>query len=208
MELTKGANAPVPSNKIHVVLSWSGSADVDVAALLCTAEGKVRSDDDFIFYNQPRHRTDAVVHTGKVAGPSSSDTLTVDLDAVETDINKIVITGSVHTGNFGQLSSLAIDVRESATGKQLLQFVIPGATVETAMIGGELYRRNGVWKFRAVGQGYASGLRGVATDYGITVEGDDLSQDDASYATTSSTTAAVSYPPPNGLNLHASFPAA
>lgn len=177
MELTKGANAPVPADRVKVTLSWSGTVDVDAAALLCTSGGKVRSDDDFIFYNQPQHRSDAVSHIGKILGATSTDALIVDLSRIESDVDKIVISGSVDSGNFGQLSTLVIAVNDAQTSAPLLQFNIPDATIETAMIAGELYRRNGAWKFRAVGQGYASGLRGVATDFGITVEGEDLTQD-------------------------------
>ena len=176
MELTKGANALVPANKVKVTLSWSGTVDVDAAALLCTSGGRVRSDDDFIFYNQPQHRSDAVSHIGKILGATSTDALMVDLSRVESEVERIVISGSVDSGSFGQLTSLAISVADAQTSETLLQFAIPDATSETAMIAGELYRRSGVWKFRAIGQGYASGLRGVATDFGITVEDDDLTQ--------------------------------
>ncbi|MGE4365014.1 MAG: TerD family protein, partial [Mycolicibacterium sp.] len=135
--------------------------------------------DDFVFYNQPRHASSAVLHTGKRSGPVCTDSLSIDLGATEPGIEKIVVSASAYGGNFGQLSLLAVAVTDARDDTELLQFTIPDATVETAMICAEFYRRNGAWKFRAVGQGYSSGLRGVATDCGITVEDDDLVQDPA-----------------------------
>ncbi|MFI5432831.1 TerD family protein [Rhodococcus baikonurensis] len=83
---------------------------------------------------------------------------------------KIVIVGSVDRGQFSSLRGLHATVVDLDTGRTVINFPIDGLTTETALVVGELYRRAGVWKFRAVGQGYASGLRGVATDYGINVD--------------------------------------
>src|SRR5262245_52303054 len=116
MNLTKGANAPVTAAKLRVVVSWSGTADVDIAALLCASTGKVRSDDDFVFYNQPRHTSGAVSHIGKTAGSISVDAVTVDLDRVEADIEKIVISASAYGGNFGQLAMLGVSVLNAQDG--------------------------------------------------------------------------------------------
>lgn len=169
-ELTKGANAFVVTGRVELVLTWSGSVDVDVAALLCSSStGKVRSDDDFVFYNQPRHSSGSVSHIGKQRGVESTDTLGVDLSAVESGIEKIIVSGSADGGNFGQLNELKIAVIDPQTKEPLLEFRVSDASVETAMIMGELYRRDGQWKFRAVGQGYASGLAGVARDFGISI---------------------------------------
>lgn len=170
IELTKGANAPVPQDRVNVVLSWGGDLDLDLAALLCTHAGRVRSDEDFVFYNQPVHRSNAVSHRGKLRGPVSTETVEVNLALIEPDIDKVVLSGSMDRGCFGQLSTISVAVEDSEGGVPLLSFAIPDASVETAMIVGELYRRNGTWKFRAVGQGYSSGLRGVATDFGISVD--------------------------------------
>lgn len=172
--MSKGANVPLAANRVTLVLSWTGPVDVDISALLTTTTGKVRSDDDFIFYNQPCHRTQAVRHLGKQTAPASSDSLGIDLALVEDEIASVVVSGSAYGGNFGQLSNLALSVMDAASGHEVHRFVVVGASVETAMIVGEVYRRNGAWKFRAVGQGYASGLRGVAGDYGISVDDDEL----------------------------------
>lgn len=168
--LIKGANAPLPSQHIRVELRSSGAKDADIQALLCGASGKVRSDDDFVFFNQPRHSSGAVQLTARTGGTAGPDVLEINIAAVESDIEKILVTGAVDGGAFGQLGSFHIAVVDADTGEQLFDFAITDATSETAMIFGEVYRRNGVWKFRAVGQGYASGLRGLATDYGITVD--------------------------------------
>ena len=166
-ELSKGANAPLAVRQLELLLSWTGNADVDAAALLCTAAGRVRSDADFVFYNQPRHASQSV-WVGQSAGQSK--TLGFDLDAVEPDIEKIVVVASVVDGNFGRLANVVVEVRDPGAGSVLLHFPVPSATVETAMILSEVYLRDGKWKFRAVGQGYANGLGGLATDYGITVD--------------------------------------
>lgn len=168
--LTKGANAPVQARRVLVELRWSGAVDADIQALLCAASGKVRSDDDFVFFNQPRHASGAVELSGKTDGPVSVGALEINLTAVESEIEKVLVTGSADGGTFGQLSSLHVVITDLDNGESLFNYEIDDASTETAMIFGELYRRNEQWKFRAVGQGYASGLAGLATDYGITVD--------------------------------------
>ncbi len=165
-DLTKGANAPIAIRRAELVLTWSGAADVDAAALLCTATGRVRSDDDFIFYNQPTHASRAVW-----VGTASArrKTLRFDLDAVEAAIQKVVVVASVDGSNFGSVTDVVVELRDPQAETALMRFQVPPASVETAMILGEVYLRDGQWKFRAVGQGYANGLGGVATDYGISV---------------------------------------
>ncbi|MFJ7586727.1 TerD family protein [Streptomyces sp. NPDC097617] len=173
MSLQKGANVPVPSDTVRVELGWRGgpgAPDVDVSALLLTAAGKVRSDDDFVFYNQPVHRSGAVRHEGRRQdGTGAVETIGVALSAVEQEIGTVVLAASTDA-TFGRVSGLFVRVLDAQSGAETARFDATGATTETALVLGELYRRGGAWKFRAVGQGYASGLAGLATDFGITVD--------------------------------------
>ncbi|MFD7441619.1 TerD family protein [Streptomyces sp. NPDC059909] len=175
MSMLKGANVPVPAPSVHVELGWrsgNGVPDVDASALLLdSGSGKVRSDADFIFYNQPQHASGAVRHDGKrTAGGGTTDRLVVDLSRVEPAIERIVLAASADGGSFGQVPGLYVRVLDAAGGTEIARYESQDATVETAFILGELYRRQGAWKFRAVGQGYGSGLEGLATDFGITVD--------------------------------------
>ncbi|MGW5415375.1 TerD family protein [Actinomadura geliboluensis] len=173
MSMQKGANTAVPVPSVRVELGWQagpGVPDADASALLVTESGRVRSDDDFVFYNQPAHGSGAVRHDGKQQGPTVLDVLSVDLNRVEPAIDKIVIAASSDGGTFGQFQGLYVRVVDAAGGAEVARFDSQGATSETAFVLGELYRRQGAWKFRAVGQGYDSGLAGLATDYGISVD--------------------------------------
>ncbi|MCS0603864.1 TerD domain-containing protein [Streptomyces sp. LP11] len=173
MNMSKGSNTAVPTTALRVEVGWRpgpGVPDADASALLL-AGGKVRSDGDFVFYNQPAHSSGAVRHEGKrTDGGRVTDTLGVDLARVESAVERIVLAASTDGGTFGQVPGLSIEVTDTATGQVVARFDDPGATVETAFVLGELYRRQGAWKFRAVGQGYGSGLEGLATDFGITVD--------------------------------------
>ncbi|MEV6396784.1 TerD family protein [Streptomyces sp. NPDC051907] len=173
MSMLKGANGPVPAQHVRVELGWRsgpGVPDVDASALLL-ASGKVRSDADFVFYNQPDHASGAVRHEGKqTAADTVTDLLSVDLARVEPAIEKIVLAASAEGGSFGQVPGLHIRVLDTANGAEIARYDSEDATVETAFVLGELYRRQGAWKFRAVGQGYSTGLEGLATDFGITVD--------------------------------------
>lgn len=160
---------PVTESTVRAVLGWSpgpGVPDVDASALLVTGSGRVRSDGDFVFYNQPRHASGAVGHLGKQAG---TDALDVDLAAVERDIERVALCASVDGGTFGQVPGLHLRLLDASSGAELARFDME-AGAETAYVSGELYRRDGGWKFRAVGQGYADGLAGLATDFGISVD--------------------------------------
>ncbi|MER7820848.1 TerD family protein, partial [Streptomyces sp. NPDC096153] len=175
MSMLKGANVPVAALSVQVELGWSsgtGVPDVDASALLLdSGSGKVRSDADFVFYNQPTHASGAVRHEGKhVAGGATTDRLTVDLGRVEPAVERIVLAASADGGSFGQVPGLYVRVLDAAAGTEIARYESEDATVETAFILGELYRRQGAWKFRAVGQGYDSGLEGLATDFGISVD--------------------------------------
>ncbi|WP_338703462.1 TerD family protein [Streptomyces sp. Q6] len=171
--MAKGSNVAVPVPAVRVELGWRagpGVPDADASALLL-ASGKVRSDADFVFYNQPEHTSGAVRHEGKrTVDGAVTDTLAVDLARVEPVIEKVVLAASADGGSFGRVPGLYVRVVDAATGSEIARYDSTDATVETAFVLGELYRRQGAWKFRAVGQGYDSGLEGLATDYGITVD--------------------------------------
>ncbi|GAA0629366.1 TerD family protein [Streptomyces thermocarboxydovorans] len=180
----------MPTTALRVELGWRsgpGVPDADASALLLVG-GKVRSDDDFVFYNQPSHASGAVRHEGKrTAGGQVTDNLLVDLTRIEPGIETVILAASSDGGTFGQIPGLYIEVKDAAQGTVAARFDDTGATTETAFVLGEFYRRQGAWKFRAVGQGYSSGLEGLATDYGITV-------DEPQHA--APTPAAPSTPPP------------
>ncbi|BET51936.1 TerD family protein [Kitasatospora aureofaciens] len=163
----------MPTTALRVELGWRsgpGVPDADASALLLVG-GKVRSDADFVFYNQPAHASGAVRHEGKRdAGGRVTDSLLVDLTRVEPAIETVILAASSDGGPFGQVPDLYIEVRDTAQNTVVARFDNPGASVETAFVLGEFYRRQGAWKFRAVGQGYDSGLEGLATDYGISVD--------------------------------------
>lgn len=171
--MPKGSNTPVPTTALRVELGWRsgpGVPDTDASALLLVG-GKVRSDGDFVFYNQPAHVSGAVRYEGKHNGDGRVvDSLLVDLARVEPAIETVVLAASADGGTFGQVPGLYIEVRDAAQGGVVARFDSTGAGVETAFVLGEFYRRQGAWKFRAVGQGYGSGLEGLATDFGIAVD--------------------------------------
>ncbi|WP_406465145.1 TerD domain-containing protein [Streptomyces sp. NBC_01622] len=171
--MPKGSNVPVPTTALRVELGWRpgpGVPDADASALLLV-DGKVRTDGDFVFYNQPTHSSGAVRHEGKNnAGGRMTDTLLIDLARVEPAVDRVVLAASADGGTFGQVPDLYIEVRDTVQNTVAARFDSTGATVETAFVLGEFYRRQGAWKFRAVGQGYGSGLEGLATDFGIAVD--------------------------------------
>ncbi len=189
--LSKGENTGLPTTTVRAVLSWGAGSpvDVDASALLLTAAGVVRSDADFIFYNQPSHSGSSVRHLGK---QGTADALEIDLNRIEPDIERIVLAASADGGTFGQVPQLRLAVQDAGNGASLADFAMQAAA-ETAFVSGELYRRNGQWKFRAVGQGYSSGLAGLATDFGISVDGDPAPAAPAA-ATGQANAAAFSHP--------------
>ncbi|MFJ5678191.1 TerD family protein [Streptomyces sp. NPDC093097] len=172
MSMLKGGNVPVLAPAVRVEVAWqpaAGTPDVDASALLL-ASGRVRGDADFVFYNQPVHASGAVRHEGKrPAAGTVTDTLRVDLAAVEPAVETVVLAASADGGGFGAVPGLSVRVLDAGSGAELARFDSRDATTETAFVLGELYRRQGGWKFRAVGQGYATGLAGLATDFGISV---------------------------------------
>jgi stress response protein SCP2 len=169
--LTKGANTGVMAATVRAVLSWTGGPgvpDIDLSALLLQDSGRVTGDEDFVFYNQPTHASGAVRHTGK---QGTADTVEVDLAQLPGTVARVVLAASADGGTFGQVPGLRIALSDSGSGAAVADFAM-SATDETAFVCGELYRRGGGWKFRAVGQGYASGLAGLAGDFGISVADD------------------------------------
>ncbi|MBC2873763.1 MULTISPECIES: VWA domain-containing protein [Streptomyces] len=176
ISLGKGANCVVPVTAVHAVLSWKavpGAPDVDAGALLLTAGGTVRGDGDFVFYNQPRHASGAVAHRGKrtVAEGLVTDTVLVDRSGLEADAERVALWAAADGGTFGEVSGLTLELLDAVTGAVLARYELSGGP-ETALVSGELYVRDGRWKFRAVGQGYETGLAGLATDFGVVVEGE------------------------------------
>ncbi|NEB94793.1 TerD family protein [Streptomyces bauhiniae] len=163
--MTPGSNVPLPSARVTVDVA--APVRLEVSGLLLTADGKVRSDDDFIFYNQPA----GPGVTYRSGGGSAPDSITVDTGAVPPDIEKIVVTASPDAaGQTFQGIEPTATIRDADGGAVVASFTPPGLGAETALVVVEIYRRNGQWKARAVGQGYANGLAGIATDFGVTVE--------------------------------------
>ncbi|MBJ6646751.1 TerD family protein [Streptomyces griseoincarnatus] len=163
--MTPGSNIPLPTARVTVDVA--APVRLDVSGLLLTADGKVRSDDDFIFYNQP---SGAGV-TYRSGGGTAPDAITVDTAAVPFGIEKIVVTASPDAaGQTFQGVEPTATVRDGDTGAVLATFTPPQLGSETALVVVEIYLRNGAWKVRAVGQGYANGLAGIATDFGVSVE--------------------------------------
>ncbi|MFF4700733.1 TerD family protein [Streptomyces chattanoogensis] len=163
--MTPGSNLPLTAARVAVDVT--APAQLDVSGLLLTAHGKVRSDDDFVFYNQPNGP--GVTHTAASAG--RADTITVDTAAVPEGIEKIVVTASLDApGTTFAGTEPTGTVRNADDGSVIATFTPPQLGAETALIVVEIYRRNGAWKVRAVGQGYADGLAGIATDFGVSVD--------------------------------------
>ncbi|MFF4492299.1 TerD family protein [Streptomyces sp. NPDC001544] len=163
--MTPGSNIPLSVSRVAVDVA--APVRLDVSGLLLTADGKVRSDDDFIFYNQPA----GPGVTYRSGGGTAPDAITVDTAAVPPGIEKIVVTASPDaTGQTFQGIEPTATIRDADDGSVLATFTPPQLGTETALVVVEIYLRGGQWKARAVGQGYADGLAGIATDFGVTVE--------------------------------------
>ncbi|MFI1781607.1 TerD family protein [Streptomyces rubiginosohelvolus] len=163
--MTPGSNIPLSAARVAVDVA--APVRLDVSGLLLTADGKVRSDDDFIFYNQPS----GPGVTYRAGGGSAPDAIVVDTTAVPAGIEKIVVTASPDAaGQTFQGIEPTATVRNADDGGAIATFTPPQLGAETALVVIEIYLRNGVWKARAVGQGYANGLAGIATDFGVSVE--------------------------------------
>ncbi|MEU3982669.1 TerD family protein [Streptomyces sp. NPDC026672] len=163
--MTPGSNIPLPVARVTVDVA--APVRLDVSGLLLTGDGKVRSDDDFIFYNQPS----GPGVTYRSGGGAAPDAIVVDTAAVPPGIEKIVVTASPDAaGQTFQGVEPTATIRGADDNSVLATFTPPQLGTETALVVVEIYLRNGAWKARAVGQGYANGLAGIATDFGVTVE--------------------------------------
>ncbi|MFM2440243.1 MAG: hypothetical protein RLZ16_1242 [Bacteroidota bacterium] len=152
--------------------------DLDVSAFMLKSDGKVLSEADFIFYNQLRSACGSVEHTGDNltgAGEGDDESLILQLNKIPADVYKIVFVVTIHDfearkQNFGQVSNAFMRVVNKDSGVEVTRYdLTEDGSIETAMILGEIYRHNGEWKFRAVGQGYAGGLAPLARQYGINI---------------------------------------
>ncbi|MGW7224750.1 TerD family protein [Streptomyces cyaneofuscatus] len=175
--MLKGSNVPVDAVAVRAVLRWTpgtGVPDVDASALLLGTSGRVRSDEDFVFYNQPRHPSGLVRRLPKRSvAEGLTDTVEADLGGLDASVDQVVIAASTDGDAFQRVPDLRILLFDAAfaDGDPLAVFdVRPETGEETAIICGELYRRGEGWKFRAVGQGYPTGLIGLATAFGISVD--------------------------------------
>ncbi|MFE3322654.1 TerD family protein [Nocardia sp. NPDC059195] len=185
--LAKGGNVSLSKQtdnltKVAVGLGWDvrtttgADHDLDASALATGTNLKVLSDLHFIFYNNLRSPEGTIEHTGDNLtgeGDGDDEVINVDLAATPPTITNIFFPVSIHDAqargqSFGQIRNAYIRVTDANTGAELARYDLSeDASTETAMVFGELYRHNNEWKFRAVGQGYASGLAGIARDYGV-----------------------------------------
>jgi len=189
ISLSKGGNISLsktdPTLKnIIVGLGWDARPtdgadfDLDASAFMVKEDGKVRSDSDFIFYNQTKSSCGSVEHTGDNRtgqGDGDDETLVVLLDKVPADIQRIIFTVTIHDAdvrkqNFGQVSHAYVRVVNRDNDNEVTRYDLSeDASIETAMIFGEIYKHGSEWKFKAVGQGYAGGLAALAKQYGINI---------------------------------------
>lgn len=189
ISLAKGGNVNLSKeapglSKIVVGLGWDARAtdgaafDLDASAFLVKMDGKVRSDGDFCFYNNKTVADGAVQHSGDNltgAGEGDDEQIKVELPKVPADLDKIVFTVTIYDAesrkqNFGQVSHAFIRVVNEENGQEIARYDLSeDASVETAMIFGEIYRIGSDWKFKAVGQGFAGGLRALAASFGVNV---------------------------------------
>ncbi|MEV1051348.1 TerD family protein [Streptomyces sp. NPDC049887] len=182
--MLKGSNVPLGAASIRAVLRWTpggGVPDVDASALLLGADGRVRADEDFVFYNQPRHPSGLVrLLPKKRTAEGLTDTVQADVGSLDASVDQVVLAASSDGGTFSGVPDLRIMLYDAAVpdGEPLAVFDVRAETgEETAVICGELYRRGDGWKFRAVGQGYPTGLIGLATAFGISVDDGEPSAD-------------------------------
>ncbi|WP_329027451.1 TerD family protein [Streptomyces sp. NBC_00690] len=200
--MLKGSNVPLDATAVRAVLRWTpgaGVPDVDASALLLGPDARVRSDEDFVFYNQPRHPSGLVRRLPKKrVADHLTDTVEADLSALEPSVDQVVLAASSDGDTFQHVRDLRILLYDATLidAEPLAVFdVQPETGAETAIICGELYRRGDGWKFRAVGQGYPTGLVGLATDFGISVDdGEGSGNDSADVGETSAMAGAPAVP--------------
>ncbi|MDX9699197.1 MAG: TerD family protein [Rhodocyclaceae bacterium] len=190
ISLQKGGNVSLSKaspnlRKVLIGLGWDARStsgddfDLDASVFMVGSNGKVRSDADFIFYNQLRSTCGSVEHTGDNrtgAGDGDDESIKVVLAQVPSEIERLVVAVTIHDAdarrqNFGMVRGAYIRLVNIEDDTEIVRFdLTEDASVETAMIFGEVYRHNGEWKFRAVGQGYSGGLRALAVAHGISVQ--------------------------------------
>ncbi len=190
ISLKKGGNVSLskttPNLKnVLIGLGWDARStsgedfDLDASIFMIGANGKVRSDADFIFYGQLRSVCGSVEHTGDNRtgdGDGDDEAVKVGLDKIPAAIERLVVAVTIHEAevrrqNFGMVSGAFIRLVNMSDNTEIVRFDLSeDASVETAMIFGEIYRREGEWKFRAVGQGYAGGLHALAVSHGVDVQ--------------------------------------
>lgn len=189
ISLSKGGNISLsktdPTLKNVIIgLGWDARPtdgqdfDLDACAFMLGENGKVRSESDFIFYNQLKSSCSSVEHTGDNRtgdGDGDDETLILKLDWIPSNVQRIAFTVTIHDAdkrkqNFGQVSNASIRIVNQDTGVEVTRYDLSeDASTETAMIFGEVYRHNDEWKFKAVGQGFSGGLAALASNYGINV---------------------------------------
>ena len=189
VSLSKGGNVSLTKEApgmtaVLVGLGWDARTttgkdfDLDASAIMVTADGKVLSDSHFIFFNNMKSPEGSVEHTGDNTtgeGDGDDEAIKVDLSTVPAEVAKVVFPVSIYeaeqrTQSFGQVRNAFIRVVNQAGGAEIARYdLTEDASSETAMVFGELYRNGAEWKFRAVGQGYASGLAGIAKDFGVNI---------------------------------------
>ncbi len=186
----KGGNVTLSAladeiGSVSVILEWATEKgrplDADVSVLLLGDDGKVRSNDDFVFYNQPSGAGGAVRLRGKTSSVEESrtaftDVVEVDMDDVPDSVERVLLAASLDGGvgdGFGRLEYLRLRLLRGSDATELLRFDVTDASTETAFVLGEVYRRVGQWKFRAIGQGYDTGLATLVTEYGVEVDPDE-----------------------------------
>ena len=150
--------------------------DLDSAAFLLGADGKVTSDGDFVFYNNLKHSSGSVQHLGDNltgAGEGDDEQMKIDLSKVPDAIQKIDFTVTIHEAetrkqNFGQVENAFIRVVDAASNKELIRYDLgEDFSIETAVVVGELYRHSGEWKFQAIGSGFSGGLAALGRNFGV-----------------------------------------
>ncbi|MDG3013427.1 TerD family protein [Speluncibacter jeojiensis] len=189
VSLVKGGNVSLTKQApgltaVIVGLGWDarttdGQAfDLDASAIACGADGRAASDAHFVFFNNLTSPDGSVVHAGDNLtgdGDGDDEVISVDLNAVDPQVDKVVFPVSIYDADtrrqtFGQVRNAYIRVLNQADNAELARYDLSeDASTETAMVFGELYRNGAEWKFRAVGQGYSTGLAGIARDFGISV---------------------------------------
>jgi len=189
ISLSKGGNVSLTKSapgltNILVGLGWDARAtdgagfDLDASAFMISPAGKVRSDADFIFFNQPASSDGSVKHLGDNTtgeGEGDDEQLTIDLSKVPADVDKIAISVTIHEAevrnqNFGMVSQAFVRVVNAADNTEIVRYDLSeDFSIETALVFGEVYRHSGEWKFKAVGQGFQGGLGAMAKTYGVNV---------------------------------------